>query len=122
MNIYNKILFCKLSEIKEKKFIIKYIEKLRDEIIIFIDKETSKLKAFSSICPHFGGTVVYDYKTNKLSCNWHGWNFCKNSGKCLSYPIKSKIKQYDFTLSPNNLKKYNATLETEDVYILHLNE
>ena len=121
-NNKKKIFFCKLKDLKNKKFIVKYIDEFKDEIIIFFDNETKKLKSFSSICPHFGGTIVYDYKISNLICNWHGWKFCKTSGKCLSHPIKSTLRQYDFIVNPNNLKEYVTRLDSQDIYVTNANE
>lgn len=122
INNKKKIFFCKLKDLKKKKFIVKYIDEFKDEIIIFFDNEAQVLKSFSSVCPHFGGEVVYDYKINNLICNWHGWKFCKNSGKCLSHPIKSALRKYNFIVNPNNLKEYEVQLISEKIYVTQTNE
>jgi nitrite reductase/ring-hydroxylating ferredoxin subunit len=49
-----KILLCSIDEINKKKYFIKFIDEIKDEVIAFIDKETNQIKLFSSICPHFG--------------------------------------------------------------------
>lgn len=118
----NKIFFCKIQDLKKKKFITKYIDDLKDEIIIFIDKKTQKFKSFSSICPHFGGEIHYNYITDDLVCNWHGWRFCKDSGKCLSHPIKGNLRQYDFIVEPNKLKEYNIQTVFNEIFIVYPDE
>ena len=62
----NKIFFCKVEEINIKGYIIKFLDELKDEIIAFVDKDTKKIKIFSSICPHFGGEIYYSDKDNLL--------------------------------------------------------
>ena len=65
--VMKKFFFCEEKDIDKSEFIIKWIDNLRDEIIIFKDSK-KKLKAFSSICPHFGGELIYEKKkeSNKV--------------------------------------------------------
>ena len=64
----SKIFFCKIQEINKNGFKIKFLEELKDEIIGFIDQETKELKIFSSICPHFGGNIIYKKNLSELYC------------------------------------------------------
>ena len=113
----DKVYICKLTELESKKFIIKWIDKWKDEIIIF--KKNNVIKLFSSICPHFGGQIVYDDSIKKLKCLWHDWKFCDSSGKCLSYPIRGKLNPYDFKVNPQPLKSYEVVeLDKGDIYAI----
>ena len=97
-----KLYFCSLDDLKKKKYIVKFFDSINDELIIFIDKY-QKVKIFSSICPHFGGEIIYNDIKNLLQCKWHGWKFDKNTGKCLSYPIRSKLNEYEFKQENNKI-------------------
>ena len=105
-----KIFFTNFKCLKEKKYIIKFFEEIKDEVIIFLDKENN-IKVFSSICPHFGGKIFYDFNHNKLICKWHNWKFCTYTGRCLTYPIKGKLNPYEFKIDPNPLKNYDVNIE-----------
>ena len=111
-----KYFFTTLKDLNEKKYIIKFIEEVRDELICFVNKN-NQIKVFSSICPHFGGELFYDNKINALRCKWHDWKFCTTNGRCLSYPIKSKLNPYDFEVIPKKLNKYKSHIDNNDIYI-----
>ena len=61
----SKIFVCSKKEILKKKYINIWVEQWKDEIIVFLDKK-DKIKVFSSICPHFGGEIIFDEITNEL--------------------------------------------------------
>ena len=115
----NKIFFCKIEEINIKGYIIKFLDELKDEIIAFVDKDTKKIKIFSSICPHFGGEIYYSDKDNLLKCKWHGWKFCEKTGKCLSFPIKGSLNLYNFKVEPNSLNQYESIIKKDEIYIIY---
>ena len=84
------------NKLSKRLFPIRLIKgELKDEIIGFIDQETKEIKIFSSICPHFGGEIYFSGADNSLKCKWHGWKFCKNTGKCLTFPIKGSLNLYN---------------------------
>ena len=112
-----KIFLIKKKYLKKNKFYIKYIEDIRDEVIAFLDKD-NVLRIFSSICPHFGGEIFFDFKNDKLRCKWHDWEFCKSTGECLTFKIKTQLRKYDFKINPNNLKKFQFEVIDGKVYIL----
>lgn len=116
-NIFSLYLTSK-KNLEKKKFIIKYFEELRDEIICFLD-DNKNIKIFSSICPHFGGEIYYDFKNNFLRCKWHDWKFCKKTGKCLSFPLKLKLKTYEFRINPGKLKNYAMKLRNDEIYLMY---
>jgi len=107
--------------LKKEKYFIKYYDELKDEIICFVDNNEN-IKIYSSICPHFGGEIYYDNKNNWLRCKWHDWKFCKDTGKCLSYPIKLELNPYDFEVKPEKLKNYDVKLESDKIYLIYEKE
>ena len=113
----DKIFICTLKELKDNQYLIKWVDEWRDELIVFLNK-TNKIKIKSSICPHFGGEIVYDSKEGNLKCLWHNWKFCSDSGKCLSYPIKGKLNPYDFEVDPNPLKSYEVVNNQDKIYAI----
>ena len=94
---------------------IKYIDEIKEEVIIFEDVN-KKIKIFSSICPHFGGEINFIKSKNKFKCKWHGWEFSTEDGSCQTYSIKSKLKEYNFRVEPNNLSKYNYIIKENRIY------
>ena len=115
-----EIYICLYSEVLIKPFIIKWIDILKDEVIIFLD-ENQQIKIFSSICPHFGGKIFYEFNHNKLICKWHNWKFCTHTGRCLTYPIKGKLNPYEFKIDPNPLKNYDVNIENNKIYLIYEN-
>ena len=105
------------SKLIDDKYFIKFINEVKDEIIVFIDKK-EKIRAFSSICPHFGGEIYFDYKNDFLRCKWHDWKFSKEDGGCTSFPIKGKLKNYDFDVKPNNLKEFKFQIKNDNIYLI----
>ena len=94
-----KIKICNLSQLKNKNFFIKWVDKIRDEVIVFINNE--KIYVKSSICPHFGGPISYNNDEENLYCAWHGLKF-SIEGKCLNQKnFKACLNNYDFELKDN---------------------
>ena len=110
-------IICDIKELKKKNYIIKYIDEWKDELIIFEDTNGS-IKIFSSICPHFGGEIFLDKKKKFLKCKWHSWKFCKETGKCLSFPIIGKLNPYDFKVEPKDLGEYSHKIKNDLIYAL----
>jgi len=97
----DKIFFCKLNELPPKKSIIKYFDEIKDELILFENKE-GKIKCFSSVCPHAAGEVVYE--KCELRCRWHGLKF-DIQGKSFN----GKVQLY--------LNEYNVKIIEEKIYV-----
>jgi len=94
-----KIKICNLSELGEKNYFIKWIDKIKDEIIVF--RNSGKIYVKSSICPHFGGTIVYNENEQNLFCYWHGLKFSKD-GNCINQKsFKACLKNYNYELKKN---------------------
>ena len=52
------------------------------------------IRAFSNICPHFGGPVGYHQLTDgRFTCLWHNLQFDADTGQCLSV-AKFKLREY----------------------------
>ena len=96
-----KVLVCSHKQLEKDRYIIKFIQSWKDELIVFINN--NKIKIFSSICVHNGGQIHYSEKENKLECNWHKYNFCKDTGKCLTYNIKGFLREYESLLENENI-------------------
>jgi nitrite reductase/ring-hydroxylating ferredoxin subunit len=116
----NKIFLCSISSLEKKDYFVKFIEEIKDEVIVFRDRETNKLKLFSSICPHFGGEIFYNKKEDVLKCKWHGWKYCKNTGKCLSFSIKGELNPYNFEIDSKNVNiaSYDSEIIDKKIYII----
>ena len=97
-----KVFVCKFEEILKDKYKVKFIEEWKDEIIAYIDVN-KEIKIFSSVCPHFGGPILFNYNKNQLQCKWHAWKFCAKTGKCLSYAIKGHLREYEHLVENDNL-------------------
>lgn len=108
---------CSTNNLLNNSYYTKWIDEIKDEVIVFIDNFKC-IKVFSSICPHFGGEIFYNDKKNELKCKWHGWKFCIKSGQCLSHPIKGRLKVYDFDIAPNKLKNYSHIIKNNKIYLV----
>ena len=94
-----KIKICNLSELEEKNYFVKWVDKIRDEVIVF--KNDGKIYVKSSICPHFGGPITYNQNEKNLNCSWHGLKFSFD-GKCINQKtFKACLNKYDFELKGN---------------------
>ena len=117
LKMESKIFICNLEEIKKTRFIVKWVNEWKDEVIVYLDTN-NKINVKSSICPHFGGEIVYDKNIKKLKCLWHDWKFCSKSGKCLSHPIRGKLNPHDFEIDPQPLKSYEIIESTGEIYAI----
>lgn len=54
------------------------------------------LRVISSVCPHFGGDFDFSEKGDSIRCKWHSWRFDVPTGRCLTYPLKTHLRHYDF--------------------------
>lgn len=113
----DKVFICSVKDLKENKYFIKWVEEWKDELIVFFSK-SKNISIKSSICPHFGGEIIYDFKKDKLKCLWHDWEFCAKSGRCLTHPIKGILNPYDFEVDPNPLKSYKVLNRENKIYAI----
>jgi nitrite reductase/ring-hydroxylating ferredoxin subunit len=62
------------------------------DILVF--RRNGMIRAFSNICPHFGGPVGYHQLTDgRFTCLWHNLQFEADTGQCLSI-VKFKLREY----------------------------
>ena len=67
------------------------------DILVF--RWNGVIRAFSNICPHFGGPVGYHKLTKgKFTCLWHNLQFDADSGQCLSVS-KFKLREYKLMIN-----------------------
>ena len=112
-----KVFLIDLIQLEKKNYFIKFIEEIRDEVIIFKDK-SKKIRIFSSICPHFGGEIYFDFKNDCLRCKWHDWKFSKYDGKCINFSIKGKLKKFEIESKATNLKEFSFNLIGNEIYLV----
>ena len=94
-----KIKICNLSQLENKNYLVKWVNKIKDELIVC--KNGKKIYIKSSICPHFGGPIAYNKNENYLYCNWHGLKFSLD-GKCLNQKnFKACLNNYDYEIKDN---------------------
>jgi cytochrome b6-f complex iron-sulfur subunit len=71
-----------------------YTFNYKGEPIIVVRKSETVFAAFSAICPHKGGPIKYNEKTQQLACPWHGSTFGLD-GQRISGPAKQSLSSYD---------------------------
>jgi len=59
---------CNVTDLQDNDYLIFEINELKHEIIVFFWNEEKKIKIFSSICPHFGGNIIYKKNLSELYC------------------------------------------------------
>lgn len=77
---------------------------------ILIKTNKGKLVAYSKVCPHEGGTIVWDSDINKLLCECHLSLFNVDDGTVYKY---SSIFDKMDNLTPIKLK-----IDEKDIYAL----
>ena len=88
---------CTLSQLEDRDFYKTWMKEFKDEIIVF--KDEKKIYVMSSICPHFGGPIIYNKKQKELSCHWHGLKFSLE-GKCLNQKnFKPCLNHYEYKIT-----------------------
>jgi nitrite reductase/ring-hydroxylating ferredoxin subunit len=112
-----KIYLCSLEELSKNKSIIKWVDEIKDEVVVFHDKE-NKLKVFSSICPHFGGELIYDNIEKNLRCKWHGWKFETSNGTCINNSVRTRAKQIEFKIDPDPITNYKNDVFNKLIYLI----
>ena len=112
-----KIYICNLKELNQKKSLIKWIDEIKDEVIVFYNSQ-NELKVFSSVCPHFGGELIFDQKENNLRCKWHGWKFNISNGNCINNITRIKLREIKFEIDPNPIKQYKNHVSENSVYLI----
>jgi nitrite reductase/ring-hydroxylating ferredoxin subunit len=64
----------------------------KHDILVF--RRNGVIRAFSNICPNFGGPVGYHELTDgRFTCLWHNLQYDADTGQCLSV-AKFKLREY----------------------------
>ena len=78
---------------------------------ILVRTKQDKLVAYNKVCPHEGGTIVWDADINKLLCECHLSIFNADDGKVYRY---SSLFEKMGNLTPIGLKVDN----NQDIYVV----
>lgn len=97
-NIPAEVEFCSLRDFREKGYVVKWIEEWKDELIAF--PHGDGFKVMSSVCPHFGGEIVFEPVRREVKCKWHDYRFCPDTARCLTYPIPGRLQEYALVVRP----------------------
>ncbi len=102
MTKQEQLVFCSVKELKRRRRVTKWIDKLRDELTaLYIDGE---IIVTSSVCFHMGGEFDVDWKKCQFRCKWHDWKFDIKTGESLSYSLPGRrLQRYVFELEGDNL-------------------
>ena len=82
-----------------------------DDHDILVFKRNEKIRAYSNICPHFGGPIGYhEIKKNKsnkfvFTCLWHNLEYDVENGVCVQSK-NLKLRQYDVIIEDDNIMIY----------------
>jgi len=100
-----KIKIGTLSDLKNSNQFSRWV---RDhDVLVF--KFRNSIRAYSNICPHFGGPVGYhEIKYNNgvpvFTCLWHNLQFSVQTGKCTTHK--------NFCL-----REYKVEVVNEDIFV-----
>jgi len=79
------------------------------DILVF--KWNGQIRAFTNVCPHFGGPVgFHKMKNGKFTCLWHNLEFSADTGQCLSVP-RLRLREYQLKIEDNSI--YARLVEDE---------
>jgi len=71
------------------------------DILVF--KWNGEIRAFTNVCPHFGGPVGFHrMKNGKFTCLWHNLEFSADTGHCLSVP-RLRLREYELKIEDNSI-------------------
>jgi nitrite reductase/ring-hydroxylating ferredoxin subunit len=71
------------------------------DILVF--RRNGVIRAFSNICPHFGGPVGFHELTDgKFTCLWHNLQYDADTGQCLSV-AKFKLREYKLMIKDGEI-------------------
>ena len=80
------------------------------DILVF--RRNGVIRAFSNICPHFGGPVGYHQLADgKFTCLWHNLQFDADTGQCL---VVAKFKLREYRLMIEDADIFAQLIESRD--------
>lgn len=102
-----KIKVGSLKDLDKFEQFTKWID--NHDIVVF--RRHKKIRAFSNICPHFGGPIGYHEIKNDtegrevFTCLWHNLQFEVKSGVCTTTK-NLKLREYKLELENDNIFVY----------------
>ena len=98
-----KIILCKSSELESGSMKLVNVDG-RQVVVANVD---GNYFACDDTCTHAGASLSEGTLDNStITCGWHGAQFDCTTGSLAKFPAKI-----------NDLKSYNVTIESEDVFI-----
>ncbi len=101
-----KLLIGKISDLDKNNQFTKWV----DDHDVLVFRHNNEIKAYSNICPHFGGPIGH-HKIRKNSegkhvftCLWHNLEFDIHKGTC------TQVKNF-------KLREYDLSLEGDDIFV-----
>jgi nitrite reductase/ring-hydroxylating ferredoxin subunit len=71
------------------------------DILVF--RRNGVIRAFSNVCPHFGGPLGFHELTDgKFTCLWHNLQYDADTGQCLSV-AKFKLREYELMINDGEI-------------------
>jgi nitrite reductase/ring-hydroxylating ferredoxin subunit len=71
----------------------------KHDVLVFNWQGT--IRAFSNVCPHFGGPVGFHKMADgKFTCLWHNLQYSVETGQCLSVP-RLRLREYKVKVEDN---------------------
>ena len=61
--------------------------------VVVVRTAEMSFSAYSAVCPHKGGPIKYDEKTQQLFCPWHNSRF-DTQGQVVKGPAKQPLQKY----------------------------
>ncbi len=102
-----KIKVGTIEDLKKNNQFSKWIDD--HDVLVFF--HNNKIRAFSNICPHFGGPIGYhEIKKNKsgdnvFTCLWHNLEFKVEDGKCVQHK-NLELREYDVLVEGDDILVY----------------
>ena len=79
------------------------------DVLVF--RRNGAIRAFSNICPHFGGPVgYYRMSEGRFTCLWHNLQYDADTGRCVSVP-KLRLREYKIRIEGSDI--YAQLVEDE---------
>jgi len=99
-----KILAGNIKDLNKNNQFTKWV----DDHDLLIFRHNNEIKAYSNICPHFGGPIgVHKIRKNVdgnlvFTCLWHNLEYNIHSGKCVQSE-KFKLREYDLSIEGDEI-------------------
>ena len=103
--------FVKIGRVSELEAVDQFSRWVGNhDILVF--RRNGVIRAFSNICPHFGGPVGYHQLADgKFTCLWHNLQFDADTGQCLAV-AKFKLREYRLMIEDDDI--FAQLIESRD--------